>query len=284
VHRRGHTCGALRTLITIFKVAADSERALSEIVATLSDLGQCLELFEIYRDSIDLQPASLASMFDILVELILCSVAAIRHLRKSDIGVATTVISWSSIRQRFSGILKEISNKVEHLRQLVTAEHNRQLKDHSKLIEQLTRMNMASTHGPGELNGLVLPCHTIPFPKNDGFYGRAVIIGQLSQAFAKPDGVSVSLVAIWGLGGIGKSQIALEFAYRQLADDVEIVLWIASEKDSTMASSFSRAANQLRVPGLFPTNTADQNRFLVIQYLQTTCESPPSSWVLKIAS
>lgn len=210
-------------------------------------------------------------MFDILVQVTMCSAAAIKHFRKNDIGTATTLMSWSRIRGQFTEVLDDISQRTDHLRDMAQAENNRHIRNQSRLVEQLTRLSLLGSQNNSQ--GPTLPCHSLPYPRNTAFYGRSTILSSLDELFVDHDGVAVKNVALWGLGGIGKSQIALEFAYRQLAAGCQIILWISSEGDSEMASSFNRAASQLRVPGLNPSNTPDLNRFLVLQYLQSIGES-----------
>jgi predicted ATP-dependent serine protease len=77
-------------------------------------------------------------------------------------------------------------------------------------------------------------------------------------------------LAIWGTGGIGKTQIALEFAHKLWADGAEVVLWIASETSAEVARSFNEAARHLKLEESPESNTADKNRHLVLQWLQDT--------------
>jgi len=77
-------------------------------------------------------------------------------------------------------------------------------------------------------------------------------------------------VAIWGTGGIGKTHIALEFAHRLWSSGKETILWITSETPAEVAKSFNDAARGLELEGYSATNTPDQNRHLVLQWLQHT--------------
>lgn len=49
---------------------------------------------------------------------------------------------------------------------------------------------------------------------------------------------------------------------------MNVVLWIASETEAEIAKSFNEAASRLDLPGYLETNTPDQNRFAVLQWLQ----------------
>ena len=51
---------------------------------------------------------------------------------------------------------------------------------------------------------------TIPFSHNRDFINRGDILKQIDKRYSKPAGQ----VALVGLGGVGKSQLAIEFAHR----------------------------------------------------------------------
>src|SRR6185295_12155631 len=51
----------------------------------------------------------------------------------------------------------------------------------------------------------------------------------------------LAVVAMHGLGGVGKTQLALEYAYRR-ADQYRLVAWIRAEKPETLASDYSAIA------------------------------------------
>ena len=54
------------------------------------------------------------------------------------------------------------------------------------------------------------PCHYIPFPKNKRFVGRENIVDTLKEMFFTNECQNVAVI---GLGGVGKTQVALKFAY-----------------------------------------------------------------------
>ncbi|MBO0797098.1 MAG: hypothetical protein J2P36_39975 [Ktedonobacteraceae bacterium] len=56
------------------------------------------------------------------------------------------------------------------------------------------------------------------------------------------------MVALHGLGGIGKTQVALEYAYRH-ALDYRAIFWIEAETSERALSSLLRMADILQLPG-----------------------------------
>jgi hypothetical protein len=247
-------------------------------VSLLSGIHRNLTLFEIYSESIQLDPSFLKTLFDILVDLMSCSAIAIRHFRKNNIQTATAVMSWSNIRTKFSTILKDIADKALYLKNVAEAQNIKQLSQtNAELVQRLEELTTAQAKM--ESQSVTLPCQTLPFARNPGFYGRSEILQRMTDALTvEKDDPRIRSVAIWGTGGIGKTQIALEYASRQVNAGLPIVLWIASEKETELLSSFNKAAQKLRLPGVLPSNTPDRNRDLVLEYLQKTSE-----WVMKIS-
>jgi hypothetical protein len=76
--------------------------------------------------------------------------------------------------------------------------------------------NTPVTH-PGEdaQSGQVgaLPIWQVPYPRNPNFTGRSEVIDRLQKELQSGQAAAVTQ-AIAGLGGIGKTQLALEYCYR----------------------------------------------------------------------
>lgn len=81
----------------------------------------------------------------------------------------------------------------------------------------------------------------------------------------------LTAITIDGLGGVGKTQIALEFAYSQHGKR-DVILWIHSERAVGMDQDISDAAMGLQLPGALPQEAA-VNCLLLRDWLQTTGQS-----------
>jgi tetratricopeptide (TPR) repeat protein/transcriptional regulator with XRE-family HTH domain len=88
----------------------------------------------------------------------------------------------------------------------------------------------------------------VPYLRNLYFTGREEVLQRLQKALVShKSGDSRKIRAISGMGGIGKTQIALEFAYRY-ADEYDAVLWVHAE-DSTLKADVVSLAETLHLPG-----------------------------------
>lgn len=82
------------------------------------------------------------------------------------------------------------------------------------------------------------PVWMVPQRRNLYFTGREDAIAYVRNAFAaKKAGIMLPICAISGLGGIGKTQVAVEYAYHY-ANDYEVVLWAGADSYQSLTTDF----------------------------------------------
>lgn len=105
----------------------------------------------------------------------------------------------------------------------------------------------------------------VPFPgtgprvwnapgRNPNFVGRAADLDAVGDGLA--DGSSLTVQSLHGLGGIGKTQLATEFAHRH-AGDYEVVWWFNAQEPSRLPDQCAALARDL---GLDPPPDPDAVR------------------------
>lgn len=82
-----------------------------------------------------------------------------------------------------------------------------------------------------------------------------VLLSRLSE---QNRNVGLSQVALYGLGGVGKTQVALEYTYRYF-NDYRAIFWINAETSLKLAQSFSARAIDL---GLAEGHSVEQHNQL----------------------
>jgi tetratricopeptide (TPR) repeat protein len=92
-------------------------------------------------------------------------------------------------------------------------------------------------------------------PKNLLFTGRTELLDQLSDRLSDGGATVVLPAALHGMGGIGKTQIAVEYIYRHL-DDYDIVWWIQAGQTSQVRKALAELAEQLGLAGSSEVHTA----------------------------
>jgi tetratricopeptide (TPR) repeat protein len=87
---------------------------------------------------------------------------------------------------------------------------------------------------------------TVPYPRNEFFEGREAVIADLRKQLTKRRR-AVLAQAITGLGGIGKTQTAVEYAYRY-RDKYQAVLWLSAESTLSLKTGSAELAGLLHLP------------------------------------
>ena len=94
----------------------------------------------------------------------------------------------------------------------------------------------------------ISPYWSVPVPRNPCFTGRETVLQRLRMQLAHQQPVALTQTsALSGLGGIGKTQIAVEYAYRYELE-YSAVFWVAAETAETLMSSVQQIAEQLQLP------------------------------------
>lgn len=85
-----------------------------------------------------------------------------------------------------------------------------------------------------------------PFEDNPNFVGREKTLTAIHDALA-PGSPSVGqrVFALTGLGGMGKTQTAVRYAFSQMEVTYKIVLWAHADGQSKLSESFSLFASEL---------------------------------------
>jgi transcriptional regulator with XRE-family HTH domain len=78
--------------------------------------------------------------------------------------------------------------------------------------------------------------------RNPGFTGRDDLLAAVRKALLSGDRAVVQ--ALHGMGGVGKTQLAAEYAHR-LADEYDLVVWISAERAGLIGEQFAALADAL---------------------------------------
>ncbi len=111
-------------------------------------------------------------------------------------------------------------------------------------------------------------------PRNVNFTGRTDLLRQLRETLLNPSRSAVLVPrALYGLGGVGKTQLAIEYAYRY-AHYYKLIWWIPAEEPADVRRSLVQLAGELKLP---ESSDATQT----VQTVRNALEAGnPSRWLL----
>ncbi|WP_151480346.1 FxSxx-COOH system tetratricopeptide repeat protein, partial [Streptomyces albicerus] len=115
--------------------------------------------------------------------------------------------------------------------------------------------------------------------RNTSFVGRTALLRAVEDQLGAQDTAAVLPHALQGMGGVGKSQLALEYVYRHQRD-YKVICWIPAERESLILAALAGLAARLRIApgqegGLPAANTAVP---AVLEALRTGI--PYDNWLL----
>lgn len=186
------------------------------------------------------------------------------------------IATWNGVKSKFRDISGRISQKIFYIKEKaeairITNQEDRQTELMNYLAHQVQEEpDGVSRHSDSEISAM-LPCYYVPYPPNSNFVGRESIMTDIKNKLepsVQPE--SVQSTALWAEAGIGKTQIALEYVNRRRRDGLQAIFWIPSEDESETAKSFTEIAEALQLAGATSSKGHDQNRLLVLRWLQQT--------------
>ncbi len=142
--------------------------------------------------------------------------------------------------------LREMNLRPKDGKPLWSFEDSARDTEMARICQEIEQILDAKNGGGGGIQNSTLPKFNVPHRRNPNFTGREEILDQLSERLQS--GEPAALVqAIAGLGGVGKTQIAAEYAYRH-QDTYEVVWWVRSEEPTTLAKDYADLAKAIDHP------------------------------------
>ncbi|RTE75155.1 hypothetical protein BHE90_010395 [Fusarium euwallaceae] len=155
-------------------------------------------------------------------------------------------------------------NLEDAIRDVKTQNHPSQAPSLCRTLEPTTKPSLQKSRSP---------CHSIPFLRNQNFVGRQKVIEEFKTKFFRED--HCQRVALVGLGGVGKTQVALQFAHWVCANKPDYsVFWISALSLNSFEQSYIEIATTL---GLLDQDKSQDTKAVVRRFLGSKDAGP---WVL----
>ncbi|KAJ5710647.1 hypothetical protein N7488_004803 [Penicillium malachiteum] len=229
-------------------------------------LGQRLEIFKI-EISLKGLPAAAQRILQIYEFIMTCLFDAIEKFRSGRLSLFSppfhllvsygrTSESWERVEGLFHATLKKIDEILQYI------ERFRQASKVQRIQEAEANQTEAYDRGRE-----TKPCRILPkyYPN---FFGREQILKDIDAIFKQCEGSrELGSIALYGLGGTGKSQIALKYAHS--TDESCNIFWANAETEISLGQDFAKFALELKLRGA-RQGQDENNRFLMLDWLSRT--------------
>lgn len=132
-----------------------------------------------------------------------------------------------------------------------TVKHLNEITSYSavNLERQVKNLSLRHAPVPEAEEHAHFPCSLIPFQQNEKFYGREAEMQKIITHLSPKEGVTeLRTYTIFGRRGVGKTEIALQYAYEN-PSSFDAIFWIQCETSVSIRQSFTDVAVALNLPG-----------------------------------
>ncbi|KAI6784643.1 uncharacterized protein J7T54_006689 [Emericellopsis cladophorae] len=233
--------GSIRMILSHASAAAET---LKDVLDMLEELSLTLPRLQVYEQTVPLNRSLQQALLDVYSEII-CFYARAIHFLRSNPNLVLRKNAWQTFRDDFSRTnmrIKRMSTSVESEADL--ARMRKDETQYKEVLELLHTMKAKTLDEPERIW-----YNNIPFAANTKFSGRQDILNAVGKALV-PETTTSTLksIALFGLGGVGKTQIATQYAYQNM-NNFDIILWVAADNAISIAQSFRTIAEGLDLVG-----------------------------------
>ena len=228
--------GSIRVIITLASSAGDS---LQNVLDMLEELSLTLPRFRHYEETLPIDSSFEQALLDVYTEVI-CFYARSIHFFRSHPHARVRRTAWADLHGDFERTvrrLKRMSAVVESEADLAKMRMN---EKYSEVLQLLKDLKVGQSNG-----GAIGPFYHIPASMCAHFWGRDDALSIVKAALDPGETVeSLKSFAIYGMGGVGKTQLALRYANGS-KKEYDAVLWISADNTLSIEQSFRDVAQAL---------------------------------------
>ncbi|KAK4060264.1 uncharacterized protein Triagg1_10814 [Trichoderma aggressivum f. europaeum] len=253
----------------LLQLTAQDLQALSKIPPMLKSLGYKVEAFKRHYSASNQENAGQVkeACFDMQVQLVQFFTVSVKSLRgeKDEIQHDKRAGQvhrheqedlWSWLQREFSSTNRALSQALSRVENPVTVLSPLRGQSSSVDIPAITQ----------QVSWMQLPTKMC-----SSFFGRESTFEEIDQVLGR-DGSAATFqsIALFGLGGIGKSSIAARYIERKMEEKkYDVVFWAYGETTASLRQSFTDVALRLELPGAQP-DLHNENLQLFQNWFQTT--------------
>ncbi|KAI1378147.1 hypothetical protein F4677DRAFT_414521 [Hypoxylon crocopeplum] len=252
-------------LYLMIELSLDAEAKWREMLRTLTRMARTLQRCERCNDIVDNDEFK-DNLLAIFIAMIRFWASASRWMREHHSNVVTHVTEYLS--NSFQATMAEMEDAVN------TMEHCYSSRFAGKGQHMpVAPSNLTPSSSSVMTENLVsFPHWDLPHDNVEHFIGRSDALKQIHSQLRPCDSHKTQHFAIWGLGGVGKSQCALAYA-NKYQDDYDAEFWVRAESDLSLNQSFSSIAINLGLTSLSARTSPIEVRGMVLLWLRN-CGRP----------
>ncbi|KAF9242219.1 hypothetical protein DTO006G1_6440 [Penicillium roqueforti] len=262
------SCGAESAQTAL--LASTTDKILQEVFDMIEELALTIPHLESCKITVSMTTDMETALLSLYQEFICFYARTIRFFRNFRQPFMMRS-SWPTLQgdfQRTIQRVKRLSNNIER-----EIELSRMRLDNQKYHVVLDFMARFKSQFPK--NGDQVS-HHLPFVECSHFYGRDDILCQIDEAlFVQPSARSLRSFALYGMGGVGKTQIALKYANAS-REKFDNIFWISAQNSITIGQSFR---NISKVLGLIELDTELDDHATILK-VKDWLSSAKTSWLL----
>ncbi|KAF2477128.1 TPR-like protein [Lindgomyces ingoldianus] len=231
--------GSIRLVLSLASSAGDT---LKDVLEMLEDLSLTLPRFRAYETNLPMDRALEAALVDVYTEVICFYARCIRFFRTHP-HVLLRRNAWQDFRNDFSRTVRRIRRLSATVEREAESARMMHLNDRGKYDDVLSLMETLKEAKIRQVEAAQY--YYIPSEASPRFWGREDALEAIQDAL-KPDEKPFLLktFALYGMGGVGKTQIALQYALRN-RDCYQAILWVTADNAINMGQSFREIAKLL---------------------------------------
>ncbi|XDG05458.1 hypothetical protein ABKA04_005073 [Annulohypoxylon sp. FPYF3050] len=241
--------GGLKTLLVI---SMRHKEILESLASYFEQVERHMPRYDIYLRQFPASQRIEEAMVNLYEELIKFSIQSCK-IYGSKASKLFLLSSATSERKRVQESLTRIEECKKNIELEANAAHIEASGHRHEELKALLEKEKKSSYSP-----TLFPCHVIPYPQNPRFQGRVEMLEKMEN-FLNPSQIDIvpRYLTICGLGGVGKTQTALEFVYRY-KDTFDIILWATADTRLKLDQAYASFATALGIQSSDGQSSADQ--------------------------
>jgi hypothetical protein len=222
-------------------VPQSAQPVLPDIIEMLKSLENALPRMQRYEKELPMTESLENALSKLYGEIIIFCAHALAFLRNNP-EVTKKQSRWTRFSNEITGVIKNIR------------EYSKQVDEAASMVrlarETHNSETLAAIKALGDLQlsgGANLPCYMVPYGLNLRFFGRSTELETVKEILdPSAYGESLRAIGIHGLAGVGKSQLALQYANTS-RDVYQMIAWIPAETRIKIIQGLSQLAVKLGI-------------------------------------